>query len=151
MKITLSFLVSLAFALLGIAGLTLVRAQLPFSTPLTAIGGPGTFPAAYLTIIVVVSSVLAVTEMVAPKATESKPSKKMTTNDLVRVLLMVAATIVYMSVLRRTGFLMATPFFTLAMLWLFGYRNLVVSPVVAISFTFILHALFQTFLRIPLP
>ena len=150
-RITLSFVVASTFVILGIAGLWVVVSRLPFSTPITAVGGPGTFPAIYFVIIVTFSAVLAVTELVKTRHTESKPSAKMEKKDVARILLMIAAVVVYISVLDKAGFMIATPFLTFVLLWLFGYRNIIISPVLAIGFTFFLYSLFQTFLKISLP
>ena len=156
-RITLSFVVALAFVVLGIGGLALVTSRLPFNSPVTAVGGPGTFPAIYLVIIVAFSAILAVTELVKSfsasqsKSSESKQPAKIEKKDMARILLMIAAVTVYISILNTAGFLIATPLLTLALLWLFGYRNKIISPVLAAGFAFLLYSVFQTFLKIPLP
>lgn len=153
MRITSTLIVSLALVILGIVGLT-VSLQLPFHTPVTAIGGPGVFPTAFLVIITFFSAILVITELVKSfsnsESTESK-SPIIAKKDAIRILLMIAAVTTYTLVLRYAGFIFATPVLTLVLLWLFGYRNKIVSPILAIGFTLLMHSIFQTFLRISLP
>ena len=151
-RMTLSFYVALALVALGIAGLR-VALRLPFSTPITAIGGPGTFPAAFLVIIITFSAILAVTELVKSfsVSSESKPPAKMEKKTVIRILLLIAAVTIYISTLGTVGFMISTPLLTLALLWLFEYRNKILSPVLAIGFTILLRLLFQTFLKVLLP
>ena len=152
-KLSLSFYVASALVILG---LLVLRAalQLPFSTRITAMGGPATFPTAYLAIIIIFSAILAVTEFIKSfSASESKPSSKAKTevNDVIRILMMIAAVAIYISTLRVVGFMISTPLLLLVLLWLFGYRHIIISPILAVGFTILLRLLFQTFLRVLLP
>lgn len=152
-KLSLSFYVA---SLLVILGLIVLRTtlQLPFSTRIAAMGGPATFPTAYLAIIIGFSAILAITEFIKSfSASESKPSSKaaIEVSDVIRILMMIVAVAVYISTLRMVGFMISTPLLTLALLWLFGYRHIIISPLLAIGFTILLRLLFQTFLRVLLP
>jgi len=151
-RMTLSFYVASALVVLGLVVLR-TALRLPFSTPITAFGGPGTFPTAYLVMIITCSAILAVTELVkslsAPES--SVPKFKIGKKDVIRIMLMLAAVAVYILTLSTVGFMIATPVFTFVLLWLFGYRNMIISPVLAIGFTILLRLLFQTFLRVLLP
>ena len=150
-RMTLSFFVALAFVVLGSAAL-IVSLKLPFSTPVTKIGGPGTFPTVFLIIIVVFSAILAVTEFLsASKTSESQASIKIEKKDVIRILLLIAAVTIYIAFLDTVGFIVFTPFLILVSLWLFGYRHIIISPVLAIGFTILMHLLFRVFLKISLP
>jgi len=148
-RMTLSFYVSLAFVILGLVVLR-TALQLPLSTRITAMGGPGTFPVAYLVMIIVLSAILTVTEFFKSMSTPGS-KYKIEKNDVIRVLLMIVVVAVYLVNLRAVGFMISTPFLTLALLWLFGYRHIIMSPALAIGITLLLRLLFQTFLRILLP
>ena len=150
-KMTLSFYVSLALVVLGLVVLR-TALRLPFSTPVTAVGGPGTFPTVYLVMIITCSAILAVTEFVKSfSAPESKSPAKIEISDVVRILLMVVTVVIYILTLSTVGFMISTPLLIFVLLWLFGYRNMVISPLLAIGFTILLRLLFQTFLRVLLP
>jgi len=151
---TLSFYVALTFVVLGIAGLR-TALRLPFSTPITAIGGPGTFPAAFLVIIITFSAILAATELVksfsVSESSEIKSPAKIGKKAATRILLLIACVTIYILTLSKAGFMISTSLLTLALLWLFDYRNKILSPVLAIGFTILLRLLFQTFLKVLLP
>jgi len=150
-RITLSFIVALAFVVLGIVGFAVVS-KLPFSNPVTRVGGPATFPAAFLVIIITFSVILAVTELVSSFSASGLPeSGSMEKKDIARILLLIAAVSVYILILDTAGFLVATPLFIIALFWLFGYRNKIISLVLAIGFPVILYLLFRVFLKISLP
>ena len=147
-KMTVSFIVAVALVVLGIMGLA-VTLRLPFSNPVTKIGGPGTFPTAFLVIIITLSAILAVTEWVktSPVLSESKIEKK----DVIRILLMIAAAALYIWGLNKAGFMISTVLLTFVLLWLFGYRNKIISPVLAVGFPFFLYLLFRVALKVSLP
>ena len=153
-RMTLSFYVALAFVILGIAGLR-TALRLPLSTPITAFGGPGTFPVAFLIIIITFSAILAVTEFIksssASGSSESKSPAKIEKKAVIRVLSLIAFVAVYILTLSTAGFMISTSLLTLALLWLFGHRKIIISPVLAIGFTILLRLLFQTFLKVTLP
>ena len=153
-RMTLSFIVALAFIVLGIVGLT-VALKLPFSNPVTKIGGPGTFPAAFLVIIITLSIILAVTELAksfyASGSPESGSPTKMEKKDVTRILLLVAAAVIYTLSLNTAGFMISTVILTAVLLFLFGYRNMIISPILAIGFPALLYLLFRTVLKISLP
>jgi len=150
-RMTLSFVVAMGLVILGIIGL-IVALQLPLDTPITKIGGPGTFPVAFLVIIIAFSAILAVTEFIGSfSASNSSEPESLGKKDIIKILLMIAAVTVYMYFFRTVGFMISTTVLTVALLWLFGYKHIIISPVLAIGFTFALHLLFQTFLKISLP
>ena len=154
-RMNLSFFVALALVAAGIMGM-IVALQLPFSTPISKIGGPGTFPTAYLVVIIFFSSILAVTELVKSFSASgsSEPAQafgKMGKKDVIRVLLLIAAVTIYILNLNKVGFKISTPLLILVSLWLFGYRNKIISPVLAIGFPALLYLLFRTVLKISLP
>ena len=153
-KITLSFIVALAFMVLGVMGLT-VALQLPFSNPITKIGGPGTFPTAFLVIIIALSVILAVMELLksfsASKPSGPEPPAEMGKKDLARILLVIAAAAIYTLSLNTVGFMISTAVLTFVLLFMFGYRNIMISPVLAIGFPAFLYLLFRVALKISLP
>jgi len=153
-KLSLSFYVSVLLVIIGLVVLrTAIR--LPFSTAFAGVGGPGTFPTAYLAIIIVFSAILAVQELIksiaAAGTSEAEPTTAEDENIIMRILLLCVAVALYIIYLSSVGFMVATPLLVLALLWLFGYRNILISPVLAIGFTVILRLVFQTFLRVLLP
>jgi len=155
-RLTFSFYVSLAIVISGAVVLS-TALRLPLSTRIAAFGGPGTFPVAYLIMIITCSAILVITELVKSFSTspESKPSAKLEVKEIVqdatRILLLLIAVAIYILTLRAVGFMISTPLLLLASLWLFGYRHIIISPILAIGFTILLHLLFQTFLRVLLP
>ena len=153
-RMTLSFFVALAFVVLGSLAL-IVSLKLPFSTPVTKIGGPGTFPTVFLIIIIVFSAILAVTELFqsfsASKTSGSPSAIQIEKKDVIRILLLIATVTIYIAFLDTVGFIVFTPFLIVISLWLFGYRHIIISPVLAIGFTVLMHLLFRVFLKISLP
>ena len=153
-RITLSFIVAVAFAVLGSMGLT-AALQLPFATSLTKIGGPGTFPAIVLVLIIICSVILAVTELVksshVSRASESQQSGEVEKKDILRILLMIAVVVIYTLSLNTAGFMLSTSVLTMVLLWLFGYRNKFIAPVLAVGFPALSYFLFRTVLKISLP
>ena len=150
-RITLSFVVALMLIVLGI--IVLVAAwRLPLNTPVTAIGGPGTFPVAFLIMIITFSAILAVTELVKSfSAPEPPASEIIGKKDLIKILLLIGTVTVYILNFRAVRFMISTPLLTMVLLWLFGYRNKIIIAVLAIGFATFLQLLFQTFLSVPLP
>ncbi|MCL2568974.1 MAG: tripartite tricarboxylate transporter TctB family protein [Oscillospiraceae bacterium] len=162
MKITLSFLVAVGFLILGVVGL-IEASGLAFHTRAAAIGGPGTFPVSLLVIIIVLASCLAISELVksylaAKKSTEPLPPTTILSlldiaegKDLVRVLLMVGAILVYTFAIMPLGFLIATAVFILVVLVLFGCKRYKLYPILAVVYPLALYLLFEGILGIQLP
>ena len=64
---------------------------------------------------------------------------------------MLAVFILYIIVLDVIGYIISTALLIVALLWLFGCRNKVMYPVLAVAFPFLLFFVFQVLLRIQLP
>jgi hypothetical protein len=150
-RITFDFTIALAFIVLSIVGLT-VSLQLPFNSPVAASAGPGTFPTAYLVIILVSSVALAVKEYKKALSASGTTKRWIEKEDLKRILILLGMLIIYIAVLELIGFyVIATTILIIGLLWLFEYRNKVVFPIVAIGFPVLMHLFFEVFLKILLP
>ncbi|MCL2852780.1 MAG: tripartite tricarboxylate transporter TctB family protein [Defluviitaleaceae bacterium] len=162
MKITLSFVISIAII---IVGLIILREAwgLPLSSPTVAVGGPGTFPLAMTAAILFLSVCIALSELVKSYKASKDPSasaERVTIlslleiekkEDLYRVLIAIAVVVTYTFVVAPLGFLVATPLLLVASMWLFGVKKIIYYPIVAVSFTVLLYFLFQRILLISLP
>ena len=162
MKVSLSFVLAVGIIILSLIGLREAQG-LAFSTPTTAVGGPGTFPVIMLYIMIVLAVCLAISELVksykeSKNSTDaSQPMTVLsllsidTKQSLFRVLALVAAMVAYTFVLIPLGFLIATPLFLIVVLWLFGLKKLIYYPIISIAYPIGLFLLFQRLLGISLP
>lgn len=146
-KLTVEFIVSLFLFLGGIAWLT-IGLQLPMSSRVTAIGGPGTFPVFVTGILILFSGITCVTSY--RKAADAKASG-MDKQSMTRIALMVLASAVYVLVIEHAGYIVSTALFMAALLWLFGYRNRIGFLLLVVVFPVALNILFKYLFLVQLP
>ncbi len=145
---TLSIIVCVLFFL--VSGAWLLHAvTLPFSSPVTRFGGPGTFPSLVLLIMVAGFGWMAVSEYRKMRRAADTPTTDRT--SLKRVLALFAAAAVYVLIIEIVGYIPATIALLLASLLLFGVRDKRILITVPILFPVMLWFLFQRLLEVQLP
>ncbi|MDW7661884.1 MAG: tripartite tricarboxylate transporter TctB family protein [Bacillota bacterium] len=148
-KIPIVFIVAIMFFIGGL-GMLIVALKLPLDSPVTTIGGPGTFPALVLIVLIFFSGLLMLVEYRKMK-NDSVVLLKFEKGDLKRILLVVTVSFIYLLVIEATGYLIATFGFTAMLLWLFGLRKKVSFAVITIVYPLIIFFVFKMLLKIPLP
>lgn len=146
-KPTVEFAVSLFLFLGGIAWLT-VGLQLPLSSRVTRIGGPGTFPVFVTCLMVLLSGITCITSHL--KSADVK-SSGMDRQSMIRVALMILASVIYVLVIEYAGYIISTALFMAALMWLFGYRHKIGFPLLVVIFPVALNFLFRYLFLVQLP
>ena len=86
--------------------------------------------------------------LVYEEGTEDEPGHPA---SLVRAMFVVALTAGYAIALAYLGFLLATPIYIVASLWVMDFRSIVPLVVISIAFTLVVFLVFSQVLSVPLP
>jgi putative tricarboxylic transport membrane protein len=68
-----------------------------------------------------------------------------------RLAVFVAATLIYVQLMKPLGFLLTTPFYLFFGIWFFGYRKRVIAAVCSIGMTAAIHVVFRMIFQVMLP
>lgn len=106
-----------------------------------------------LIICLFVLSVLMLLQGLFSKKTESEPvpESKNGSQSVTKILLTLSVITLYIILMIRFGYLIATPFFMIALLWLAGCRNYKHLIIIPIAVSFIVYYVFYNFFHVPLP
>ena len=80
-----------------------------------------------------------------------KPEGKIDRKALLRVIIFVAVTIVYVVAMKEMGFLLLTPPYLFFACWFFKYRKKIIAALTSIGVTAVVYIVFRIFFYIPLP
>lgn len=133
--------------LLALGGYVIVSA-LNFPPSMDGSPGPGIFP-----IIVACALILLVLLMLWENrsSTDNKPIVDLKSPDFHRVLYVAGAILLYVLVLPKIGFLIATPIGLFLTTLLLGRDKLLIKAITAGVTTFLLYGSFHLLLQVPLP
>ena len=80
-----------------------------------------------------------------------KPEGKIDRKALLRVIIFVAVTVVYVVAMKEVGFLLLTPPYLFFACWFFGYRKKVSAALTSIGVTAAVYLIFRMIFYVPLP
>ena len=80
-----------------------------------------------------------------------KPAGKIDRKVMLRLVIFVAATVVYTQAMQYLGFLLLTPFYLFFACWFFRYRKLVTAAIASIAVTGVLYVIFGMLFFVALP
>ncbi|MDR1613503.1 MAG: tripartite tricarboxylate transporter TctB family protein [Planctomycetota bacterium] len=110
--------------------------------------GPGDYPKVVAAGLFLLGLLLAVSSLLA-----GLPRKEgaMDRKAALRLILFVAATIVYVQLMKPLGFLLTTPFYLFFGMWFFGYRKYAIAAVCSVGMTAAIHVVFRMIFQVMLP
>lgn len=147
---TVEFSVTLFLFLLGVILLG-ITSRMPMSSSVTSIGGPGTFPFGVSILMTILAGIQCIRSFLEAGKAENSHTGSMEKKDVIRVLIMIAASLIYVFVVDLVGYIIATVVFLAVVLWLFGLRHKILLPVLAIVFPVVLFFLFKYVFYVQLP
>ena len=80
-----------------------------------------------------------------------RPEIKIDRKALLRMLIFVAVSFVYVRAMRYLGFILLTPFYIFFACWFFRYRKKHIAAILSVVTTAVLYIVFRKFFFVPLP
>jgi putative tricarboxylic transport membrane protein len=138
--------ISISLALIVIAGI-MIHTSRSFPGAQGADVGASFFPVILSSVLILLSVLLMVTSM-KKKTVESRSEEK---SEWKKVLLGMTCTFFYFVLLIYLGYVIATPIFLAAMMWMFNYRRLIHVVFWSLLITGLIYVCFALLLQVPLP
>lgn len=113
--------------------------------------GPGDYPRVILGLLVILGGILAANALFQMKNTTGKAARHYEKGEVKHVVLLAACVAFYIKILPYFGFLLLTPVFLFAMMYLFGFRKWVEMAAIGVVTTVATFLLFNNFLYVLLP
>ena len=110
--------------------------------------GPGAYPKVVSTGLFILGLILTVQSVIKGLP---KPEFKIDRKAVLRLIIFVAATIVYVQLMKPLGFLLLTPPYLFFGTWFFGYKRRVVAAVTSICLTAAIYVVFRMIFLVILP
>ncbi|HLO12920.1 MAG TPA: tripartite tricarboxylate transporter TctB family protein [Pseudoneobacillus sp.] len=111
--------------------------------------GAAYFPKMLSFILIGLSILLFIQSLREPKSEQSDSSSQ--TNNWKKTFLGIVGTIVYTFIFHYIGFYIATILFLFAMMWMLGFKKIVVSIILSIGITLFIYVVFEMLLQVPIP
>lgn len=113
--------------------------------------GPGDYPRVVINALLTLGALLAVSAFYRLKKQSQPDVKKFVQNELKQVFMLLACVVLYLVLVRTFGYLVLTPFFMVAMMYLFGLRKWVQMVAVGVIATVVTYVIFNNLLYVLLP
>ncbi len=113
--------------------------------------GPGDYPRVVINALLVLGALLAASGLYQIRKKMQPDTRKYADAELKGVFLLVACIVAYLVLVRNFGYLVLTPIFMVAMMYLFGLRKWVQMIVVGVLTSVVTYVIFNNFLYVLLP
>jgi putative tricarboxylic transport membrane protein len=110
--------------------------------------GPGDYPKVVSTGLFILGFILTVQSVIKGFP---KPSFKIDKKAILRLVIFVAVTFIYVQLLRTLGFILLTPFYLFFGCWFFGYRRLIIAAIASVGVTAFVYVVFRMIFMVILP
>lgn len=138
--------ISISLALIVIAGI-MIHTSRSFPGAQGADVGASFFPVILSSLLIFLSLLLILTS-IKNKAVETRTTGK---SDWKKVVFGMGFTFIYFILLIYLGYVVATPIFLAAMMWMFNYRRIIQVVFWSLLITGIIYVCFAMLLQVPLP
>jgi cell division protein FtsW (lipid II flippase) len=113
--------------------------------------GPGDYPRVILGILFILGVILAGYAFYIYKKKTRQNENKFEKGEFKQVFLLVACVAFYIKIQAYLGFIILTPFFMFAMMYIFGLRKWIKMAAISIVSTAVIYIIFNNFLYVLLP
>ena len=110
--------------------------------------GPGAYPKVVATGLFILGLILTIQSVIKGFP---RPEGKIDRKAMLRLIIFVAITIVYIQLMKPLGFLLTTPPYLFFGCWFFGYRKRVIAAIASIGLTAAIYVVFRMIFLVILP
>jgi putative tricarboxylic transport membrane protein len=113
--------------------------------------GPGDYPRVVINALLTLGALLAVSGFYRLRKQSQPDARKFVRGELKQVFVLVGCIVLYLVLVRTFGYLVLTPIFMVAMMYLFGLRKWVQMAAIGVVTSVLTYVIFNNFLYVLLP
>ncbi len=114
--------------------------------------GPGDYPRVVISVLLILGALLAASGFYHLLKKQAQPdARKFIGGEVKQVFVLVACIVLYLVLVRTFGYLLLTPFFMVAMMYLFGLRKWIKMLTIGVITSVVTYVIFNNFLYVLLP